>query len=277
MGKSLTATLVGILVNDGHFGLYDSAPVPLWREAPNDPRAAITIADLLRMSSGLRFTRDGQPSWELGRALGDHLFIYAGAVDAFHYSITRPPEHPPNTVGRYRNCDPLTLGYIIRRTVEAEGENYFQWPQKALFDRIGIREQILEPDPYGNFLLTGYDYGTGRNWARLGLLHLQQGVWQGERILPEGWVEFVSSSAPAWDAGEYGGLFWINSDNRWRVPPTAYYMAGAGGQNVIIDPTHHLVIARLGHRRGERAASPALNAALAILVEAIEASERKED
>ena len=271
MGKSLTASLVGILVQQGHFGLHDPAPVPLWHENPNDPRAEITIAHLLRMSSGLRFSRAGQPPWELGRAIGDHLYIYMGGIDAFHYSITRPPVAPPDTVGIYRNCDPLTLGYLIRRTVEEMGENYLQWPQKALFDRIGVRKQVLEPDPYGNFLLTGYDYGTGRNWARLGLLYLQDGVFEGERILPEGWAEFVSSPAPAWN-GEYGGLFWVNGNGRWNVPESAYYMAGAGGQNVIIDPEHELVVARLGHRRGQRAAGRALNNALTLLVEAIEES-----
>lgn len=272
MGKSVTATLVGVLVQQGHFGLHDPAPVPLWHENPNDPRGKITVAHLLRMSSGLRFSRSGQPAWELGRSIGDHLLVYMGAIDAFHFSITRPPEAPPNTIGRYRNCDPLTLGYIIRQTAEGMGENYLQWPQKALFDRIGVRKQLLEPDPYGNFLLTGYDYGTGRNWARLGLLYLQDGVFNGERILPEGWADFVSAPAPAWERPEYGGLFWVNGTGRWNVPENAYYMAGAGGQNVIVDPDHDLVVARLGHRRGQGAGGRGLNRALSLLVEAIEES-----
>ncbi len=270
MGKSLTATLVGVLVQQGHFHLEDPAPVALWRRDPRDPRARITIADLMRMSSGLRFTHSSRPAYEWGRAIADPFYIYAGGIDAFTFSITRPAEHPPNTVGRYRNCDPLTLGYIIRQTVERLGENYLAWPQKALFDRIGIRKQVLEPDPYGNFLLTGYDYGTGRNWARLGLLYLQDGVFNGERILPEGWATFVSTPAAGWDPPVYGGLFWVNGDGRWNVPRSAYYMAGAGGQNVIIVPTHDLVVARLGHGRGQRAGQAALNKALALLIEAVE-------
>ena len=270
MGKSLTATLLGILVNEGHVGLHDPAPVPLWHQDPEDPRSRIRVSDLLRMSGGLQFTHASQPSFEWGRGIADHLYIYAGAIDAFHFSITRPAEHPPNTVGRYRNCDPLTIGYIIRRTVEGMSENYLTWPQRALFDRIGIRKQVLEPDPYGNFLLTGYDYGTGRNWARLGLLYLQDGIWLGERILPEGWAEFVSTPAPAWDQGQYGGLFWVNRNGRWRhLPRTAYYMSGAGGQHVIIVPSHDLVVVRLGHRRGQQTGADALDTALGKLIEAV--------
>jgi CubicO group peptidase (beta-lactamase class C family) len=202
----------------------------------------------------------------------DHRYIYTGAIDAFHHATSAPTEFPPNTVGRYRNSDPLTLGYIIRQTVEAMGETYLSWPQKALFDRIGVRRQVLEPDPYGNLLLPGYDYGTARNWARLGMLYLQDGVWGGERLLPEGWVEFVSTPAPAWEGGVYGAMFWLNRDRRWNVPETAYYMSGAGGQSVIIVPTHDLVVVRLGHRRGQRAGADALNGALTLLMRAVEPS-----
>ena len=270
MGKSVTATLLGVLAQHGHVGLHDPAPVDLWHRDPEDPRSRIRISDLLRMSSGLRFTHASQPSYEWGRGIADHLYIYTGGIDAFTFSITRPVEHPPNTVGRYRNSDPLTIGYIIRHTVERMGEHYLTWPQKALFDRIGIRKQVLEPDPYGNFLLTGYDYGTGRNFARLGLLYLQDGVWNGERLLPEGWVEFVSTPAPGWNPPVYGGLFWVNTDRRWDAPRSAYYMNGAGGQRVIIVPTHDLVVARQGHRRGAGAGMQALNVALGKLIAAID-------
>jgi CubicO group peptidase (beta-lactamase class C family) len=269
MGKSLTAALLGILVQEGHFGLQDPAPVELWHQDPADPRAKINISDLLRMSSGLLFSHASQPRYEWGRAIADHLYIYAGGIDAFHFSITRPVEFPPNEVGRYRNCDPLTVGYIIRQTVEKMGENYLTWPQKALFDHIGIRKQVLEPDPYGNFLLTGYDYGTGRNWARLGLLYLQDGMWQGERILPEGWSKFVGTPAPAWERPRYGGLFWVNGDGRWKVPKDAYYMSGAGGQHVIIIPSHDLVVVRMGHRRGQRSGQQSLNNALEMLMKGV--------
>ncbi len=139
-----------------------------------------------------------------------------------------------------------------------------------MFDRIGIRKQVLEPDPYGNFLLTGYDYGTARNWARLGLLYLWDGVWLGERLLPEGWTEFVSTPAPAWDRPIYGGFFWLNRTGTWNLPSDAYFMAGGGGQRTFIVPSLDLVVVRLGHFRGSARAAPALNNALAQLVAAID-------
>jgi CubicO group peptidase (beta-lactamase class C family) len=153
--------------------------------------------------------------------------------------------------------------------VTRRGENYLTWPQRALFDRIGIRRQVLETDPYGNFLLTGYDYGTPRNWARLGMLYLQDGMWQGTRILPEGWAKFVSTPAPAWRTPTYGGLFWINGTGQWNVPKDAYFMAGAGGQWTFVIPSHELVVARMGHFRGAGAGQRALNAAFTHLMAAV--------
>jgi CubicO group peptidase (beta-lactamase class C family) len=267
MGKSITATLIGILIQQGHFGLWDPAPIPRWH-LKGDPRSKIRVADLLRMSSGLKFVGANEPRelWE--RGVPDHSYVYSGAIDVFQFSISRPPEHPPNTVGRYRNCDPLSLGYIIKKTVTEMGEEYLSWPQKALFDRIGIRRQVLEPDPYGNFVMTGFDYGTPRNWARLGLLYLQEGVWQGERILPEGYTEFVSTPAPAWEKPEYGGLFRLNGTGIWNLPREASYMSGAGVNRVFVVPSHELVIVRFGHRRGGQTGEKALNVALAKLIAA---------
>jgi CubicO group peptidase (beta-lactamase class C family) len=271
MGKSLTATLIGLAIKDGAFTLDDPAPVPEWRR-PGDPRGAIRVRDVMRMSSGLSFTgqddRWMDPSWQYH----DHFFIYAGAVDAFKYSITSPLEFAPNTVGRYRNSDPMTLGFLVRQHVENKGESYLTYPQRALFDRIGIRRQVLEPDPWGNFLLSGYDYGTARNWARLGLLYLRDGVWNGQRLLPEGFTTFVSTPAPAWRRPEYGGQFWINGIGQWNLPRDAYFMSGAGGQHTFIVPSHDLVIVRMGHQRGASIGSKLLNQSLAAIIEAAPAT-----
>src|SRR5438128_10175483 len=114
------------------------------------------------------------------------------------------------------------VGYLIKQAVTKRGEDYLTFPQRALFDRIGIRKQVLETDPYGNFLLTGYDYGTARNWARIGQLSLQDGMWQGKRLLPEGWGKFVSTPAPAWTRPVYGGLFWVHGAGALPIPNAAY-------------------------------------------------------
>ena len=268
MGKSITATLFALLVKDGTYTLDQPAPVPLWR-APGDPRGAIRNIDLLQMSAGLKFVGNQEPGGTPPTTVLDHYYIYTGGIDAFEYSITRPVEFPAGTDGRYRNSDPLTIGYLVKRAVQARGEEYLTWPQRRLFDRIGIRRQVLETDPYGNFLLTGYDYGTARNWARLGMLHLQDGMWQGERILPEGWSTFVSTPAPAWRRPEYGGFFWLNGVGNWNLPATTYLAAGAGGQNTWIVPSHDLVIVRMGHMRGQGAARRGTNEALGLVMRAI--------
>ena len=266
MGKSITGTLIGRLIHEGTFKLEDPAPVPEWRKVAGDPRAKIRIMDLMRMSSGLRFSR-GSPEDLPGYF--DHDLIYTGAIDAFQFSITRPLQFEPNTVGRYRNADPLTLGYLIREAVRARGEEYLTYPQRALFDLIGIRRQVLETDPYGNFLLTGYDYGTARNWARLGLLYLNDGVWQGRRLLPEGFVKFASTPAPAWKEPVYGGMMWVNGTGQWNFPKDSYAFRGAGEQNVFVVPSHDLVVVRMGHSPGSQAGLADLNRAQSLLLEAI--------
>ena len=270
MGKSITATLIGLLIQDGALSLDQPAPVPAW-QAEGDPRKAITVRNLLNMSSGLHFTAPRDPDYSEDQGYPDHMFIYTGAVDAFEYSYSKPLQFPPGTEGRYRNSDPLTLGYLVKRIVTERGEDYLTYPQRALFDRIGIRKQVLETDPYGNFLLTGYDYGTPRNWARLGLLYLEDGVWLGERLLPEGFAEFVSTPAPAWKEPVYGGLFWVNGTGNYALPKEAYYMAGAGGQTTFVVPSHDLVIVRMGHFRGAgEEMNRGLNEALRGILEAVE-------
>ncbi len=173
-------------------------------------------------------------------------------------------------MGRYRNCDPLLIGYILKQALEARGESYLEFPRRYLFDKLGIRHMVLETDAWGNFIMTGFDYGSGRDWARLGLLMVQDGVWQGERLLPKGFTEFVSTPAPAWDPPRYGGLFWVNATGRTNLPKSAYNMAGQGGQHVFIVPSHGLVIVRLGHQAGDRALGPNLRKALGLIMDAID-------
>jgi CubicO group peptidase (beta-lactamase class C family) len=190
----------------------------------------------------------------------------------FRYAATRPLQWPPNTVGRYHNTDPVLINYLIRLAVEKRKEEYLSFPQRALFDKIGIRTMVMETDPFGNFLTQGYELASGRDWARLGNLYLQDGVWNGERILPEGYAAFVSTVAPAWETDRrpiYGCFFWINGDGAFPLPKQAYYIAGAGGQTTLIIPSHDLVVVRLGHYKGAAAGGVSLWKALALLMEAV--------
>lgn len=258
MGKSLTATLIGRLVQDGRLALDQAAPIAAWGHA-DDPRGRITIRDLLQMSSGLRFSGHHEPRGRWPGYVPDHFYIYTEAIDVFDFAISRPAEFAPQTVGRYRNCDPLALGYIAKQVVTGLGQDYLGWPQAALFDPIGIRRQVLETDLYGNFLLTGFDYGTARNWARLGLLYLRDGVWMGRRLLPEGWSGFVSTPGPAWEQPVYGGQFWLNRTGEFDVPRDTYMMAGSGQQRVFVVPSMDLVVVRMGHVCAHTTAARSIN------------------
>jgi len=271
MGKSMTATLLGQLIQQGVYDLWQPAPIPEWQSG-DDPRAEIRIADIVRMSSGLRFRAMQDPDYVPALGYPDHLYVYTGSINAFEYAASRVQQWPPNQVGRYRNGDPVLANYLIRLAVEGRGENYHAFPQRAMFDKLGMRDTVLETDPYGNFLLQGYEFASARDWARLGNLYLNDGVWQEERLLPEGWVEFVSTLAPGWEADGrpiYGGFFWLNGDGQFPIPREAYFMAGAGGQKTMIIPSHDLVVVRLGHYSGVEASQESLSRALAVLVEAV--------
>ena len=271
MGKSVTATLIGVLIQQGAYELWQPAPIPEWQEG-NDLRSEIRIADLLHMSSGLRIKALEDPDYDPAGTYADHLYLYTGGVDSFHYAATRPLQWLPGKVGRYRNTDPVLTNYLIRLAVEKRGEEYLSFPRRALFDKLGMRTMVVETDPFGNFLNQGYEFASARDWARLGNLYLQDGVWNGERILPQGFAKFVSTLAPAWVADHnpvYGGFFWINGDGSYPVPRNAHFMSGAGGQKTMIIPSHDLVVVRLGHDKGASEGMKSFKCALALLMEAV--------
>ncbi|MGY8985102.1 MAG: serine hydrolase domain-containing protein [Sphingomonadales bacterium] len=249
-GKSITAALIGVLSEQKEISLDDPAPIAEW-QAPEDPRQHIKIRDLLNMSSGLEFTNFGRERPDAWSASNEHLRVYFDGINVFEHAVNQPLELPSGSQFRYRNSDPLTLGRIIRQTVEARGESYLQFPQSALFDRIGARNFVLETDAWGNFIMTGYNYGSAWDWARFGLLHLWDGVFEGERVLADGWVDFVRSPAPGDVTLGYGGLFWLNRGRRMdQVPLDAFWPAGAMGQMTVIIPSADMVVVRLGLSHG---------------------------
>lgn len=272
MGKSLTGTLMGVLIQQGAYELWQPAPVPEW-QGEGDPRQEIRIGDIMRMSSGIRIRAPQDPDFDPLAGYPDHLYLYTGRVNSFEWAATRPRQWPPDTVGRYRNTDPVLTNYLVRLAVEKRGQDYHAFPQRALFDRIGIRSAVISTDPFGNFLAQGYDYMSGRDWARLANLWLQDGVWDGERILPEGYAEYARTTAPAWVADGrpiYGGAFqWVNGTRSFPVPEEATYFAGAGGQYVIMIPSHDLAVVRLGKYGGSREGRRALEDGLELLMQAV--------
>ncbi|MCC7055447.1 MAG: serine hydrolase [Gemmatimonadaceae bacterium] len=272
MGKSVTGTLVARLIQMGTYRLDQPAPIPQW-QAPGDPRQKIRIMDLMRMSSGLRLGAPYDPGFDASVGYPDHLWLYTGAGNSYEWAATRPLQWAPGTVGRYRNTDPVLASYLVRLGAERRGEDYHAFPTRALFERIGMRDVVIYTDPFGNYLGQGAEVIAARDWARLGNLYLQDGVWNGERLLPAGYVRHVRTIAPAWLADGRpvygGGFFWINGDGAQPLPRDAYAMLGAGGQSTWIVPSHDLVVVRIGKYRGEEAGEAARAKGTATLLRAV--------
>jgi CubicO group peptidase (beta-lactamase class C family) len=163
-------------------------------------------------------------------------------------------EAPPDEKWHYASGTANIIARIVREAAEKTTANYYRFIRESLFDRIGMRSAVMEPDPSGTFVGSSYTAATVRDWARLGLLYLQDGVWDGERILPEGWIEYTTPPTPKAPKGQYGALFWLNAgepgkpDNRlWpSAPRDAFAAQGFQEQKVIIIPSKKLVLVRFG-------------------------------
>lgn len=252
MTKSVINALVGVLAGDGRLDLDMSALRPEWRAAGGDPRAAITLHHLLQMSSGLAFDESYTPTG------GATRMLFASA-DAAAVAAESPLRHAPGARFAYSSATTNLISAIIRATLGSDS-TYHAFPNDALFERVHMRSAIMEPDPSGTFVGSSFMYATTRDWARFGQLYLQDGVWEGQRILPEGWVEYSTTPAAAAPRGEYGAHWWLNAgapgDSTRRLWPElstdVYSATGFQGQYVMIVPAHDLVVVRLGLTADDR-------------------------
>jgi len=254
--KSVTSTIIGIAVGQGLLGLDDPLPVR-WPTNESgsvlDPRERITLRHALHMSSGL-FPVDN----EFADIVGSQLAYWAG-WDAGYHARNRGLVAEPGSVMDYENYDSILLLYALRAAI-ADDTAYLEFPRRHLFDRIGMRNTVAGVDRFGTFLLSSQLYTNARDLARLGLLYLNHGRWNGEQVLPEEWVEFVRTPAPSTrtSGNTYGGHFWLVPDGRSDLPQDAYATSGARGQYTIVIPSYQLVIVRRGfdERGGGRASFP---------------------
>ena len=246
MNKSVTNALVGILVRQGRLRIREPAPVPEWQKV-GDPRKSITLDQLLRMSSGLKFDETYEP-------LHDATDMLYRSYDFAAYAAAKPLETEPDRKWVYSSGTANIIARIVRHAAEKEYPNYYDFLRKELFAKIGMHSAIPEPDASGTFVGSSYMFATPRDWARFGLLYLQDGVWEGERILPEGWVKYSATPTPKAPQGQYGALFWLNagtegnpSDRIWpNAPMDAFAARGYQEQSVVIIPSKKLVIVRFG-------------------------------
>jgi len=241
MTKSVTQALIGLLVKQGKLDPEAPAPVPDWT---GDARAEITLDQLMRMSSGLAFNE-----------------FYFGHTDATRMLFLRPDAgayaqsldlaHPPGTHWSYSSGTTNILSGIIRRQFPTH-EAYLRFPYDSLFAPLGMTSVLMEPDAGGTYVGSSFMWATARDWATFGQLYLQEGVWQGQQLLPEGWATYAGTRTPTAPEGNYGAQFWTRatdpaSTQYWPdVPEDAYMCLGFEGQQVVIIPSRQLVAVRLG-------------------------------
>lgn len=246
MAKSVTNALIGILVRDGKLSLNDAAPFEEWK---NDNRSNITINNLMQMSSGLRWEENySKPS--------DATNMLFKAKDAGLIASHSPYESEPGKVFEYSSGTSNMLAWIVRNAISDSA--YYTFATERLFKKTGMHSMILEPDAGGTYVGSSYAFATARDWARFGLLFLNDGMFNGERILPEGWSEYSSTPCEGADIGQYGAQFWLNAGSKTDVvnrvypdvPADLFWADGYEGQNVFILPSKDLVVVKLSQSSG---------------------------
>ena len=246
MTKSITNALVGILVQMNLLNLEDDQLFDEW-SGEDDPRGQITLDQLLRMSTGLE--------WEE---------VYNGPTDATKMlfnspnppalAMSKPLEFDPDQIWEYSSGTSNIVSELIRRKIGGNNKQYWNFPYNFLFNKLGMRSVVMEPGPDGTFVGSSFMYATARDWARFGLLYLNDGLWNGDRILPPGWVQYSQTPTPSAPRQNFAAHFWITRAEKGSgpdIPKDAYHMSGYEGQKVVIIPSHDLVIVRLGWSQPE--------------------------
>jgi CubicO group peptidase (beta-lactamase class C family) len=259
MAKSITHALAGLLVKDGRLDVRAPARAPEW-SGPGDPRAKITLDHLLRMSSGLAFReiyREGEGSDVIEMLFG------RGAQDMAAFAASFPLEHDPGRFFSYSSGTTNIISRALRQALSADGPGFEAFMRRRLFDPLGMRTASPKFDAAGTFVGSSFCYASAEDFARFGLLYLRDGVWEGERLLPEGWVEYARTptfrQADCPD-GPYGAHWWLET-----AGPGSFSANGFEGQFIVLAPDLDLILVRLGRTPAE--ASPALVAFVGDLVQ----------
>ncbi|MGA1868525.1 MAG: serine hydrolase domain-containing protein [bacterium] len=245
MTKSVMNALVGILIKEGLLALDTPILAEAWSRN-GDPRRNIKLEDLLHMSSGLEFDED------MTDPLADVSHMLLKERDMAAYAADKSLQADPGSLWQYSSGTTNIMSGLLRRVLGDEA--YYQFPRKALFNPLGMTRAVFETDAAGTFVGSSFLYATAREWARFGLLYLQDGIWEGERILPEGWVQYTRTPAPADPQAAYGAHFWLRIPKEYRgsrntIPADAFHAVGHEGQFVTIVPSYNMVIVRFGKTR----------------------------
>lgn len=242
LSKTAMNALTGVLVGEGRLSLSTPVAAPEW-QTPGDARPAITLNHLLHMESGLRFTE------EPGNPLQDVTAMLLREPDAAAFAAGKALQTKPGSRWHYASGTTNILSRLMRRTLgEAE---YPGFPKRALFGPLGMDSAIIEPDASGTLVGSSYMWATARDWAKLGGLFMQDGVWEGRRILPEGWVAYTATPSPSDPERRYGAHLWLKLDGGGAdpLPADAFHGVGFEGQYLSMIPSLRLMVVRLGLTR----------------------------
>ena len=251
MAKSVFNAVTGALVLRGLLDPAEAVRIAEWR-APGDPRGAITYDHLLRMSSGIAFSERYENPFS---DIVTMLFLSPGAG---RYAAARPLAAPPGIAWAYNGGATNTLALALLRHVPP-GMRYDDLPSRLVFEPLGMTSAVAERDEHGVFIASSYVLATARDWAAFGALYAADGVRGGTRLLPEGWVAYSRTPAPADSQGRYGAHFWrydateraaARAASPQPLPDDAFYAAGYAGQRITIVPSMGLVVVRLGYDVG---------------------------
>lgn len=248
MTKTVTNLLTGMLVKDGLLDVAAPAPVAAWQADEQDRRSAITLNHLLQMSSSLAFSEVYTDN-----SLSDVIVMLFTKGDTGAFAASKPLLADPGERWAYSSGTTNIISRIHRDLFD-ERQAYFNFPRERLFNPLGMASAVIEPDASGSFVGSSYMYATPRDWAKIGLLLMNDGVWQGERLVPEGWVAYSTTPAPAAPLGNYGAQIWLNAGDDGEsgtlphagLPASMYYLSGFEGQNVVVLPEHELIVVRMG-------------------------------
>jgi CubicO group peptidase (beta-lactamase class C family) len=263
MAKSVTNALAGLVVGQGFLELDAPIRLPAW-QAEGDARAAISLRHLLQMRSGLA-NADGFGSGDLRESFVAQLMFGQGSRAPADFAAEVPLAHPVGEHWAYSTGTSMLVAAVCGRAIGGGAAETRAFLARHLFDPIGMKSALPEFAASGEFAGGAFMHATARDWARFGTLYLRDGVWDGRRILPEGWVDFTRTPAPAKNNRVYGAHFWLNappgeasaadSGGQWAVLPGAphstFAAEGAYFQMVAVVPSLDLVAVRLGELEGE--------------------------
>ncbi|MCC0043400.1 MAG: serine hydrolase [Brucellaceae bacterium] len=246
MTKTVNAAIAGTIINAGNLDVADRSLLEIWS---SDDRDEIALADLMAMSSGLEFNEDYGDVTDVTRM----LYL---EPDMASFASDKPLVAAVGEHFNYSSGTAVMLSRIWQNTFD-DPQAALRWPHEALFGRLGMTSAVLETDARGTYAGSSYLYANAHDWARFGQFLLQNGVWNGQLVLPPGFVEWMHEEAPASEGGYGRGQVWLHgprgntpedqhSDTGFTLPDDAYWMLGHDGQTTTIIPSEGLVVVRLG-------------------------------